>query len=42
MIDRRVESVPDRYSEETELEVTIKAGRDKHDFSLEGGTVGKR
>jgi hypothetical protein len=41
MIDRYVEYVPDRYNETTELEVTIKPGINKHDFQLEGGTVGK-
>jgi len=42
MIDRRVESVPDRYNAKTELEITIKPGRNTHDFSLEGSKVGKR
>jgi hypothetical protein len=41
MVDRYVEYVPDRYNENTLLEVTIKPGLNKHDFSLEGGTVGK-
>ena len=41
MVDRYVEYVPDRYNEKTELEVTIKPGLNKHDFSLKGGTVGK-
>jgi hypothetical protein len=42
MIDRYVESVPGRYNAETELEITIRPGLNKHDFTLEGGTVGKR
>jgi hypothetical protein len=42
MIDRRVEAVPDRYNEKTDLEVTIKPGLNKHDFTLEGSMVGKR
>jgi hypothetical protein len=42
MIDRYVESVPDRYNEKTSLEVTIQPGLNKHDFTLEGSTVGKR
>lgn len=37
MIDRYVEYVPDRYNEKSELEVTISAGVNKHDFALEGG-----
>ena len=41
MIDRRVESVPARYHEKTGLEITIKPGRNTHDFTLEGGKVGK-
>ena len=41
MVDRYVSYVPDRYNEKTELEVTIKPGLNKHDFTLEGGTVGK-
>lgn len=40
MIDRYVEYVPDRYNEQTNLEVTVTAGLNKHDFKLEGGTVG--
>jgi hypothetical protein len=39
MIDRYVESVPGRYNAETELEITIKPGLNKHDFALEGETV---
>ena len=42
MIDRYVESVPDRYNTKTELEIMIKPGLNKHDFTLEGSTVGKR
>jgi hypothetical protein len=42
MIDRYVESVPDRYNTKTELEITIKPGLNTHDFKLEGGTVGER
>ena len=41
IIDRYVEYVPDRYNENTALEVTIKPGLNKHDFALEGGAVGK-
>jgi hypothetical protein len=41
MVDRYVEYVPDRYNENSELEVTLKPGLNKHDFALEGGTVGK-
>ena len=41
MVDRYVEYVPDRYNEKTELEVTINPGVNKHDFTLEGGMVGK-
>jgi len=41
MVDRYVEYVPDRYNEKTGLEVTIVEGLNKHDFALEGGTVGK-
>jgi hypothetical protein len=40
MVDRYVEYVPDCYNENSELEVTIKPGLNKHDFKLEGGTVG--
>jgi len=39
-IDRYVDYVPARYNEKTELNVTIKPGLNKHDFKLEGGTVG--
>jgi len=39
MIDRYVESVPDRYNDKTELTVTVKPGVNKHDFSLEGSTL---
>jgi hypothetical protein len=42
MIDRYVESVPDRYNEKTKLEVTIKPGLNTHDFTLEGSLVGQR
>jgi hypothetical protein len=42
MVDRLVEAVPDRYNEKTSLEVTIKPGLNKHDFTLEGSTVGNR
>jgi hypothetical protein len=42
MIDRYVESVPGRYNTETELEITLKPGLNKHDFTLEGSLVGKR
>jgi hypothetical protein len=42
MVDRLVEAVPDRYNEKTSLEVTISPGLNKHDFALEGSTVGKR
>jgi hypothetical protein len=41
MIDRYVEYVPDRYNEQTNLEVTVTAGLNKHDFTLEGGTGGE-
>jgi hypothetical protein len=41
MVDRYVESVPPKYNEKTSLEVTIAPGLNKHDLSLEGGTVGK-
>ena len=41
MIDRYVEYVPDRYNEKTTLELTITEGLNKHDFALEGGTVGE-
>jgi hypothetical protein len=41
MVDRYVEYVPDRYNEKTELDVTIAAGLNTHDFKLEGGTAGK-
>lgn len=41
MVDRYVEYVPDRYNEKTTLEVTITEGVNKHDFTLEGGKVGK-
>ena len=39
MVDRYVEYVPDRYNENTTLEVTITEGLNKHDFALEGETV---
>ena len=42
MIDRRIESIPARYNERTELDVTIKPGLNKHDFTLEGSMLGKR
>jgi hypothetical protein len=42
MIDRYVESVPDRYNTKTELEIMIKPGLNTHDFTLEGDLVGKR
>lgn len=42
MIDRSVESVPARYNEKTELEIMIKPGLNKHDFTLEGSLVGER
>jgi hypothetical protein len=42
MIDGYVESVPDRYNTKTELEITIKPGLNKHDFTLEGSLIGKR
>ena len=42
MVDRRVEAIPDRYNEKTDLEVTIKPGLNKHDLTLEGSMVGKR
>jgi hypothetical protein len=42
MIDRYVESVPDRYNEKTKLEVTIKPGLNTHDFTLEGSLIGQR
>jgi len=42
MIDRYVESVPDRYNTKTELEITMKPGLNKHDFTLEGSLIGKR
>jgi hypothetical protein len=41
MVDRRVESIPARYNEKTEIEVTIKPGLNKHDFTLEGSMLGK-
>jgi hypothetical protein len=41
MIDRYVESVPDRYNEKTELEFTVQPGRNVADFTLEGGTASK-
>jgi hypothetical protein len=42
MIDRYVETVPDRYNTKTELEITIKPGLNKHDFTLEGSLIGQR
>jgi hypothetical protein len=42
LIDRYVDYVPERYNKKSELTVTIKPGLNKHDFTLEGGTVGKR
>lgn len=39
MIDRYVESVPDRYNDKSELTATIKPGLNKHDFNLEGSTL---
>ena len=39
MIDRYVESVPDRYNEKTELTVTVKPGVNVADFALEGNTL---
>ena len=42
MIDRSVESMPARYNEKTELEIMIKPGLNKHDFTLEGSLVGER
>ena len=42
MIDRYVESVPDRYNTNTELEITMKPGLNTHDFTLEGSLVVKR
>ena len=41
LIDRYVNYVPERYNSKSELMVTIKPGMNKHDFTLEGGTVGK-
>ena len=41
MIDRYVESVPDRYNTRTELEITMKPGLNTHDFTLEGSLIGK-
>ena len=35
-IDRYIDSVPPRYNEATELEVTVKPGRNRFDFALEG------
>jgi hypothetical protein len=35
IIDRYVDYVPERYNERTELEVLVKPGRNKHDFTLE-------
>ena len=42
VIDRYVDYVPERYNKKSELTVTIKPGLNKHDFKLEGGTVGER
>jgi hypothetical protein len=39
MIDRYVESVPDRYNEKTELTVMVKPGVNVADFALEGNTL---
>jgi hypothetical protein len=39
MIDRRVESIPSRYNEMTELTVTVKPGLNNHNFALEGSTL---
>ena len=39
MIDRYVESVPDRYNDNTELTVTVKPGVNAADFALEGSTL---
>ena len=42
MIDRYVESVPDRYNTNTAPEITTKPGLNTHDFTLEGSLVVKR
>jgi hypothetical protein len=39
MIDRYVESVPDRYNDNTELTVTVKPGVNVANFALEGSTL---
>jgi hypothetical protein len=39
MVDRYVESVPERYNEKTELEFTVKPGRNVADFPLEGSVL---
>jgi hypothetical protein len=39
LIDRYVESVPARYNEESELEFTVKPGRNVADFALEGNVL---
>lgn len=39
MIDRYVESVPDRYNDKTELTVMVKPGANVANFALEGSTL---
>jgi hypothetical protein len=39
MIDRYVESVPKGYNENTELEFTVKPGRNVADFAIEGSLL---
>lgn len=42
MIDRYVDYVPKRYNENTELEVTLAPGLNRHDFKLESAEPPRR
>jgi hypothetical protein len=39
LVDRYVESVPERYNDKTELTVTVNPGRNVADFVLEGSVL---